>query len=158
MRRLSILVALLALGMGLIAAPRYLTSRTAVNPDFVHFESSHVHPATLTPSGGRLLVVNTPDNRLSVFDVTGSEPVRVAEIPVGLEPVSVAAWDDSVAWVVNNLSDDVSIVNLNTLHVKGTLGVGDEPSDVVFAGSPTRAYVSVSQEDRVRVYDPSNLA
>ena len=158
MRRVSIALALIVLALGTLAAPRHLVSRTAVGPDFVHFESGHVHPAALTPSGARLLVVNTADGRLSVFDVTGLAPVRVAEIPVGLEPVSVAARSDSEAWVVNNLSDDVSIVNLNTLHLRATLRVGDEPNDVVFAGAPLRAYVSVSQEDRIKVYDPGSLS
>ena len=70
MRRILPLLALAALVAGLAAAPRHLSSRAAVAPDFVHFESAHVHPAALTPSGNRLLVVNTPDNRLSVFDLT----------------------------------------------------------------------------------------
>jgi YVTN family beta-propeller protein len=157
-RRLATLVAVGVLAAGLTAFPKHLISRTAVSNDFVHFESAHVHPAALTPNGARLLVVNTPDNRLSVFDVTGPQPVRIAEIPVGLEPVSVAALDNGIAWVVNNLSDDVSIVDLTTMHVTATLAVGDEPNDVVFAGSPRRGYVSVSQEDRIRVYDPTNLA
>jgi len=157
-RRSAILAAVLALAAGMAAFPRYLISRTATSNDFVHFESAHVHPAALTPNKARLLVVNTPDNRLSVFDLAGAQPARVAEIPVGLEPVAVAAQDNNTAWVVNNLSDDVSIVDLTTMHVKATLRVGDEPSDVVFAGAPQRAYVSVSQEDRIRVYDPANLA
>jgi YVTN family beta-propeller protein len=144
------------LAIGIASLPRHLDSRAALNPDFVHFESAHVHPATLTPGGDRLLVVNTPDDRLSVFDVTGSHPVKIADIPAGLEPVSVAAPSDSEAWVVNHLSDDVSIVNLNTGHVRATLRVGDEPADVVFANG--RAYVSVSQYDQVRVYDPASLA
>jgi YVTN family beta-propeller protein len=156
--RLAVLLALVVLAVGLMAFPAHLIPRPAITGDFVHFESPHVHPAVLTPSGDRILVVNTPDNRLSVFDVTGQQPVRIAEIPVGLEPVSVAALDDSTAWVVNNLSDDVSVVDLTTMHVKATLEVGDEPNDVVFAGSPRRAYVSVSQEDRIRVYNPARLA
>ncbi len=155
-RRIAPLIVLIALALGLAAAPRHLSSRAAVATDFVHFESAHVHPATLTPSGDRLLVVNTPDNRLSVFDVTSAHPVRIAEIPVGLEPVAVACWSDSEAWVVNTLSDDVSIVNLNTRHVRATLRVGDEPSDVVFANG--KGYVSVSQYDQVRVYEPGSLA
>jgi YVTN family beta-propeller protein len=77
---------------------------------------------------------------------------------VGLEPVSVAARTNGEAWVVNNVSDDVSVVDLTLMHVKATLRVGDEPNDVVFAGSPTRAYVSVSQEDALKAYDPANLA
>jgi len=161
MRRIPLLLAGLALAAGIATVPHLLASRASATGDFVHFESAHVHPACLTPGGDRLLVVNTPDNRLSVFDVSHGppgRPNRVAEIPVGLEPVSVAALSDSEAWVVNQLSDDVSIVNLNTLHVRATLRVGDEPADVVFAGNPLRAYVSVSQLDLVRVIDPATLA
>ena len=161
MRRFPLLLAGLALAAGIAAAPHHLASRPSATGDFVHFESAQVHPACLTPAGDRLLVVNTPDNRLSIFDLTQGPPgalSRVAEIPVGLEPVSVAALSDSEAWVVNQLSDDVSVVNLNTLHVRATLRVGDEPTDVVFAGNPLRAYVCVSQADLVQVIDPASLA
>src|SRR5262245_36080931 len=121
MRRFSVAIAFGMLVLGLLALPGQLVSHTAVSPDFVHFESAQVHPLALTPDGTRLLVVNTPDNRLSVFDITGSTPVRIAEIPVGLEPVSVAALSNTEAWVVDNLSDDVSVVNLSTLNVRATL-------------------------------------
>ena len=157
--RIALLLAVVvALALGISAVPRHLISRTATSSDFVHFESAHVHPAVLTPSGDRLLVVNTPDAHLVVFDLTGEVPNRIADIAVGLEPVSVACLNDSIAWVVNNVSDDVSVVNLNTLHVQKALRVGDEPNDVVFAGAPTSAYVSVSNEDVVKVYDPVTLA
>ncbi len=159
--RRTLALSLTALVVALAVAalvPRPATTRTQSAHDFVHFESGHVHPLALTPDGTRLLAVNTADARLSVFDLTGALPVRVAEIPVGLEPVSVAARNDQEAWVVNHLSDDVSIVDLTTLHVRATLRVGDEPSDVVFAGSPVRAWVSVSQADAIRIYDPTDLA
>uniref|UniRef100_A0A832MKZ9 Cytochrome c domain-containing protein n=1 Tax=Eiseniibacteriota bacterium TaxID=2212470 RepID=A0A832MKZ9_UNCEI len=152
MRRIAPLLALIALALGLALWPRHLGSRTTAGNDFVHFESPHVHPIAMTPDGSRLLVVNTPDNRLSVFSLAGAAPQRVAEIPVGLEPVSVAALDDSTAWVVNELSDNVSVVNLNLGHVTHTIPVGDEPADVVFANG--KAYVSVRTEDAIKVFDP----
>lgn len=158
MRRAPQIVAVAALSIGVAMVPAHLASRPAPNTDFVHFESSHVHPVALTPDGSRLLVVNTPDNRLSVFDLTGEKPVRIAEIPVGVEPVSVAARNNGEAWVVNQLSDDVSIVDLGTAHTRATLRVGDEPADVVFASPTNLAYVSVSQEDAVKVYNPADLA
>ena len=158
LRRLSFLLATVALAVGLAAMPRHLTSRPQVAPDYTNFETGQVHPAVMTPSGDRLLVINTPDGRLSVFDLTGERPHRIFDIGVGLEPVSVTALNDSVAWVVNNLSDDISIVNLTLGHVQRTLHVGDEPNDVVFAGPGPAAYVSVSQEDAIKVYDPSTLA
>jgi 6-phosphogluconolactonase (cycloisomerase 2 family) len=79
MRRLPPIVAILVVFAGLLAVPRFVSVRAGGGPDFVHFESNHVHPLALTPDGTRLLVVNTPDNRLSVFDVTGATPVRVAD-------------------------------------------------------------------------------
>src|SRR2546423_10729447 len=72
---------------------------------FKSFESPQVHPLAITPDGSRLLAVNTPDNRLSVFQLTAEGPVLVAEISVGLEPVSVAARNNHEAWVTNWLSD-----------------------------------------------------
>lgn len=156
MRRPLLLLLVLTAAAGVAAFPRHLASRAAVGEDFTHFESGQVRPMALTPDGTRLLVVNTADARLAVFDVTGASPVRVAEIPVGLEPVSVAARSDAEAWVVNHLSDDVSVVDLATMHVKATLRTGDEPCDVVFAGSPPRAFVSVQQGDAIKVFDPAN--
>ena len=139
-------------------APRSATTRTQAVTDFAHFESGHVHPLAMTPDGTRLLAVNTAAGTLTVFRLTGAVPVRIADIPVGLEPVSVAVRDDGEAWVVNHLSDDISIVDLTTRNVRATLRVGDEPSDVVFAGAPRKAWVSVSQEDAIKVYDPADLA
>src|SRR5881394_248322 len=158
-RTLAFLVSALACA-ALVSAllPGRGTTRTQAVNDFVHFESGQVHPLAMTPDGTRLLAVNTADDQLAVFNVTGAAPVLVGEVPVGLEPVSVAVRNNGEAWVVNQLSDDVSIVNLSTLNVRATLHVGDEPADVVFAGSPARAWVSVSQEDALKVYDPANLA
>lgn len=124
---------------------------------FVNFESQQVRPLALTPDGTRLLAVNTPDNRLSVFQVSGSGLQLLREIPVGLEPVSVAAENDTRAWVANHVSDTVSLVDLLSGNVVETLSCGDEPTDIVFAGSPRRAFVCVSQEDAVKIFDPANL-
>lgn len=125
--------------------------------DYVNFESSQVHPICLTPSGGRLLAVNTPDALLEVFAVDpggGLTPLR--PIPVGLEPVSVVARSDAEAWVVNHLSDSISIVDLSLGTTIRTLPVGDEPTDVVFARG--KAFVAVSQEDAVKVFDLADLS
>ncbi len=125
---------------------------------FVNWESPPVHPVDMTPDGSTLLVVNTPDDRLEVFTLGGPLPVHVASIPVGLDPVTVRARTNGEAWVVNRVSDSVSIVDLAARNVTATLTVGDEPADVVFAGSPQRAFISISEENAVAVYDPANLA
>jgi DNA-binding beta-propeller fold protein YncE len=100
--------------------------------------------------------VNTPDALLEVFAVQPDGSLVAQEpISVGLEPVTVIARTDGEAWVVNNLSDTVSIVDLALGVVTRTLYVGDEPTDVVFAAG--RAFVTVSSRDAVKVYTLSNL-
>ena len=54
---------------------------------------------------------------------------KLASVPVGLEPVSVAIRNAGEVWVVNHLSDSVSIVDVSATppRVMRTLLVGDEP-------------------------------
>jgi YVTN family beta-propeller protein len=137
------------------ATALFLTAPRA-DADYVNFESPHVHPIALTPSGGRLLAVNTPDATLEVFTVAADGSlVAQKTIPVGLEPVTVRARTESEAWVVNYLSDTVSIVDLDQGSVVRTISVGDEPTDVVFTAG--KAFVAVSQEDAVKVWSLATL-
>ena len=125
---------------------------------YVNWESPQTHSVEVTPNGATLLVVNTPDNRLEVFDVAGSTFNRRGSVSVGLDPVSVRARSNTEAWVVNQISDSVSVVDLTTLRVTRTISVGDEPADVAFAGSPQRAFVSLPLTSSVVVLDPANAA
>jgi YVTN family beta-propeller protein len=120
---------------------------------YVNFEGAQVNPVRLSPDGSRLFAVNTPDARLSVFDLSNpSSPALIAEIPVGVEPVSVNARSNDEVWVVNQVSDSVSVVSVSQGIVTDTLFVKDEPADVVF-DAHGRAYVSASRSNRVRVFD-----
>lgn len=121
-----------------------------------NFESPQVHPLDLTPDGSRLLAVNTANGTLEVFDVAGAAPVLRQVIKVGVDPVSVRAASNQEAWVVNHTSDSVSVVNLQTGLVTDVLQTDDEPADVVFAGSPRRAYVSCAMARTVLVFDPAS--
>jgi YVTN family beta-propeller protein len=125
--------------------------------DFVNFESAHVHPVAMSPDATHLYVVNTPDNRLSVFDVAADGSLALdAEYVVGLEPASLAVRGNEV-WVVNHLSDSLSIVDTGARRVVATIPTGDEPTDVVFAGD--RAFVSMAgARDQVKVYGATTRA
>jgi DNA-binding beta-propeller fold protein YncE len=119
---------------------------------FVNFEGKQVSPCRLSPDGSRLFAVNTPDNRLSVFDVSNPQnPILIAEIPVALEPVSVNPVNNDEAWVVNELSDSVTVVSVSRHVVTDTIYVKDEPGDVVFANG--RAFVSAARNNRITVID-----
>src|SRR5262245_62557716 len=99
----------------------------------------------ITPDGSKLLVVNLADNRLEVFDITSGSAVHTSAIPVGLDPVSVRARTNDEVWVVSHISDSVNIVSLSAANVVATVRTDDEPCDVVFGGTPQRAFVSCSQ-------------
>ena len=123
-----------ALVFAVIAAP------AGAQPSFIAFESGHVRPVAMTPNGKRLVAVNTPDNSVEVYTVAyGGYLVHLRSIPVGMEPVAVAARSDSQVWVVNHLSDSVSIVDIDAGKVTRTLIVGDEPRDIVFAGTGVKS-------------------
>jgi len=124
---------------------------------FVNWENLPVHAVEVTPDGVLLLVCNGPDARLEVFDLSGGVPALLASVPVGLDPVAVRARSNGEAWVVNHVSDSVSVVDLAARRLTATLRTLDEPADVVFAGAPERAYVSCSQANALQVFDPDDL-
>jgi DNA-binding beta-propeller fold protein YncE len=97
--------------------------------------------------GDRLFVVNTPDNRLEIFSVNSFGLTLADSVPVGLEPVAVALRNDNEVWVVNHLSDSITIVDVSVTppHITRTLLVGDEPRDIVFAGTNgNRAFITTA--------------
>jgi DNA-binding beta-propeller fold protein YncE len=144
------LVAAAALIGALSAAPA-----AAQTPNFIEFESGLVRPLAMSPDGTKLFAVNTPNDTLEIFSVTASGLSFLARVPVGLEPVGVAARTNTEVWVTNKLSDSVSIVTLSgTPHVTSTLVVGDEPNDIVFAGSKGLAFISTAHRGQQRT-DPS---
>ncbi len=147
-------------GVALLAAG-YAAPARALAPSYLLFESGHVRPLALSPSGDRIFAVNTPDGQLEIFDVDIHGALSHAgSVPVGLEPVAVAARSDTEVWVVNHLSDSVSIVDLaGTPRVVRTLLVGDEPNDIVFAGpGGDRAFVSAAHRGQNSPYPDGEYA
>ena len=125
---------------------------------FTTFESGQVRPLAQSPDGQRLFAVNTPDNSLEIFAIGATgELSHEFTVPVGLEPVAVAANGNNEVWVVNHLSDSVSIVDLGSTppRVRQTLLVGDEPRDIVFAGNTkTRAFITTAHRGQNSPYSP----
>ena len=144
---------MLGLPVACLLAPM-AAAAAAPQTDFVHWETPHVSPIALDAAGQRLLVCNTPDARLEVLDLSSGVPVPLVAIPVGLDPVTVRLRGGDEAWVVNSISDSISVVDLAAGSVVRTIRTADEPADVVFAGNPVRAFVSCSQPNLVQVFDP----
>lgn len=140
---------------GALSALVFTVATSLPAQSYVNFEGKQTRPICLSPDGTKLFAVNTPDARLSVFDVTHPlSPFLIAEIPVGVEPVSVNARNNDEVWVVNEVSDSVSIVSVSGRVVVDTLYVKDEPADVVFAGG--KAFVSAARKNQIAVFDATS--
>jgi YVTN family beta-propeller protein len=133
--------------------PPELQSQTGAvtSPSFLEFESGPVRPIAISPDGTHLFAVDTPNATLEIFNLTATGATFAGRVPVGLEPVAVAARTNTEVWVVNHLSDSVSVVTLTgTPHVTRTLLVGDEPRDIVFAGTSSRAFITTAHRGQQR--------
>ena len=130
-----------------------LATLAHAQPSFIAFESGPVRPLALAADGRRLFAVNTPDGALEIFDLGRGGLAHRASVAVGMEPVAVALHGTE-AWVVNHLSDSISIVDTAATppQVVRTLLVGDEPRDIVFAAG--RAFVTTAHRGQQRT-DPS---
>lgn len=108
------------------------------------FEFGQSRPLAISPNGRYLFVANTPANCLEIYNVETDTPQLISSVAVGMEPIAVAARTDTEVWVVNGLSDSVSVVDIRDQpHVTRTLLVGDEPRDIVFDASG-RAYITAA--------------
>jgi YVTN family beta-propeller protein len=135
------------------------TATAEPNDSFINFESHQFRPVVMSPSGEHLFVTNTPDNRIEIFDLTGDIPEARGSVVVGLEPVAIAARSDNEIWVVNHLSDSVSIVDVGASppRVIRTLLVGDEPRDIVFGGENNqRAFITTAHRGQNSPYTAIN--
>lgn len=143
----------------LIAALAACSTVTTSSQTFAHFEGRQTHPIAFTPGATRLLALNTPDARLSVFDVsnaTNAAPTLLSEIPVGLEPVSVRARTEDEVWVVNEVSDTITVLSLSLGRPIATLACPDEPADVAFAQG--YAFVTCARNNLLRVFNATNFS
>lgn len=132
-----------ALSCALLPAIAAAQGRT----DYFNVESPQVKPITVARLGGHdyLLICNTPDNSLEVWDTNESLSASArfkGRIGVGLEPVSVA-WDPTLgrAYTANFLGDSISMMALTiasgslSATLIQTTYVGDEPMDITIFGS-----------------------
>ncbi len=137
----------------LIALMIPVTLRAADLP-YVNWENHPVHALDLSPDRRVLAVAHTADQRVQLFDVSSGQAVAIGHVVVGIDPVAVRFRNDNELWVVNHISDSVSVIDVARRTVIDTLSTADEPFDVVFAG--TRAFVSCSQANAVWVFDAAN--
>jgi YVTN family beta-propeller protein len=128
-------------------------------PRYLNFETPQCNAITLSRRG-RLYLINTPGHE--IIEMTRSGKIK-RRLPVGLEPSGVAASPDGrTLYVTNHLSDSISVVDVKKWQVKATieqidpdnrLAILDEPCGVAFSPTEAKAFVTLSQPNRVAVID-----
>nr|MDJ0867460.1 hypothetical protein [Myxococcota bacterium] len=134
---------------------------------FQLFTSPQSQPLALSADGARLYVANTTSN--SVSEVNTASGFQLAQIEVGLEPVSVAVRPGAdEVWVSNHVSDSVSVIDVDAASpsfrrvvatVQSTAGGAtdfDEPVGIAFTADGAKAYVALSSTNRVAVIDAAS--
>ncbi len=98
----------------------------------------------LTNDGKQLVSVNHDANSVTVFKVQGGSNLnKLAEIPVGREPVCVAVHPRSGrTFVTNSDSGTVSVIDLKKLKVINEIAVGTEPEGCAITPSGQLLYVA----------------
>jgi YVTN family beta-propeller protein len=97
------------------------------------FESVPSRPLAVSANGSLLFVLNAPADCLEIFTLRDQRLTLLSTVSVGVDPVAVAQRTDTELWVVNHISDSISIVDIGGRpRVTQTLQVGDAPWDVVF--------------------------
>ena len=134
----------------------------AIGPAWAAGDDSRSSSIALNRSGDRLFVANREADSLTVFAVDGGHDkaakgnsdilTKLAEVPVGEEPVCVAA-DGWRAFVANAVSGTVSVVEWTGVGFEETaeFAVGTEPRGCALTG--TRLYVTNFTEGTVAVVD-----
>jgi hypothetical protein len=114
-------------------------SPTPAPGHYTLFEAGAVRPVAVFDSG-LVAVTNIPDDRVELFRPHGRGVEHCGSVKVGMRPVAVSVVGDKL-WVVNHLSDSVSVVDIDerrcAAEVERTLLVGDEPRDVMSARART---------------------
>lgn len=109
-----------------------------------YLNRGQVRPLALSPDGSTLFALNTPDHRVEVFRTTETGLQHCGAVQVGLEPVAVAVRSETEIWVVNHLSDSVSIVQIETTACASPMGhvIGLPDREPLKIGGNAAAYTT----------------
>jgi YVTN family beta-propeller protein len=120
--------------------------------------SSSSSPIAISDDDSLLVVVNNLDDSVSIINVAGDANTKVAEIEVGDEPRTVAISPDKHwAYVTNQGSATVSVIDLTINQKVKDIPVGVEPYGIALTPDGGRAYVANSASNTVSVIEmPSN--
>ncbi|MBC7877876.1 MAG: beta-propeller fold lactonase family protein [Anaerolineales bacterium] len=121
--------------------------------------SSSSSPIAISDDDALLVVVNNLNDSITVINVAGDANAKIAEITVGDEPRSVVLTPDKQrAYITNQASATVSVIDLTTNQKTQDIPVGVEPYGIALTPDGSRAYVTNSASNTVSVIDTASNA
>jgi YVTN family beta-propeller protein len=116
-------------------------------------------PIAISEDDSLLVVANNLDDSVSVINVAGDANTKVAQVEVGDEPRTVAITPDKrLAYVTNQASATVSVIDLATNQKTQDIPVGAGPYGIALTPDGARAYVANSASNTVSVIDTAGNA
>jgi YVTN family beta-propeller protein len=118
---------------------------------------SYSSPIAISDDDALLVVANTLNGTVSLINVAGDANAKLTEIQVGEEPRSVAITPDKkFAYVTNQASGTVSVIDLSSQAKVTDIPVGVEPYGIALTPDAARAYVANSASNTVSVIDTAS--
>ncbi|MCH8215511.1 MAG: Ig-like domain-containing protein [Planctomycetes bacterium] len=119
---------------------------------------THSSTVILTGGGDRICCVNSDNDSVTIADSNGLK--KIAEIPVGKKPRTLAEAPDGRIWVANQDSATVSIVDLKTYKVAQTvrMGYASQPFGICFSPDGRSAWVTLGATGEVAKLDAADPA
>lgn len=115
-------------------------------------------PLARSRDDATLVAVNSASDTMSVFHNQGGHLTRLAEIPVGRDPRSVALHADGrIAYVACSADDRVDVVDVMRRKVVMSIPVGAEPQAIVLSPNESRFYVANSVSNSITEINGTSL-
>lgn len=104
---------------------------------------------------GRIWMVNPDNDSVTVFD--SATDSKLAEVPTGQRPRSVAVAPDRRVWVVNQGNHSISVIDPASLKVAKTIELprASQPYGLVFAPDGEAAYVVLEGAGQLLKLNPA---
>jgi YVTN family beta-propeller protein len=98
----------------------------------------------------RVWVINQDNDSVTAFDAASGN--KLAEVPVGTAPRTIAVAPDGMLWVTNQQSASISVINPAILGVSRTIALprASQPYGVVMSPTGSYAYVSLGATGQLR--------
>ncbi len=107
------------------------------------------------PSGRFVYVAAYGSNQVAVIETRTDTRVGSLQASASTTARTHAAWPGRAGtlYAVSEGTNDLAAIDVNTRQITWTLAVGNRPSEVLVTRDGRKAYVSVRNEDKVKVVD-----